>query len=446
MKEIYIESIDKKKEDIIEVNDIIWDYAECGLEEVNSSALLCHKLQQEGFRLIKNLANLSTAFMAEYGKGKPVIAVLGEYDALPGLSQQADSFEKKAGDGTNGHGCGHNCLAAGAYGATIGIKDYLEQTGSRGTIRFYGCPAEENFSAKAILARKGVFDDVDYALSWHPDDRNESVVSTNMANEKYRFSFYGKSAHAAIEPEKGRSALDAVELMNVGANYLREHVPSDVRFHYAISNSGAVEPNVVPNFAEVTYLIRAAKSETVSEVAKRVEDLAKGAALMTGTSYKSRMIKSCANMIPNVMLQKMLYESMCEIGVPKYEYSELWAATKYQQTFEESQQESAKENNMGAESADCNPLALSRVIRPFSEEVERSMASSDVGNVSRICPTGTISIVTWAEGTPMHSWQSVAQGKSIYAHKGVLYAAKVLADTAVKLIKQPYDNDKTTLR
>lgn len=441
--------IEDKRSEFERISDTIWEYAEIGFNEYHSSKLLKEYLASEEFRIIDNCGNLETAFMAEYGEGKPVIAFLGEYDALEGLSQKAEEYEKVPVEGkTTGHGCGHNCLAGGAVAATIGLKEYIKHHHLRCTIRFYGCPAEENGSGKSVMVRNGAFDGVDITFTWHPDDLNLSVTHTSLANAKYSFEFFGRSAHAALNPDKGRSALDAVELMNIGANYLREHMSSDARVHYAVTNTGGLEPNVVQAYAQVVYLIRANTEKTVKELTKRIDKIAQGAALMTETKMEKKYIKSCANLIPNATLQQLLYQKMKEVESPKYTKEELQQATKWQATFEEEDDylDTIANKYSGDEKKDIlhhREEQLKTLILPYREDNEPSLASTDVGDVSRICPVGQIGAVTWVANTPLHSWQAVAQGQSTIAHKGLIYAGKVLAIAALEVITNPRIRQET---
>ena len=289
--------IEQKREKFIALSDKIWDVPELYFEEHQSSAYLSEALEEEGFQVERGVAGLETAFVGSYGTGKPVVAILGEFDALAGLSQKKGlTHHDPVVDGGNGHGCGHNLLGTGAFAAAVAIKEYMESNQLKGTVRFYGCPAEESGSGKAFMARAGLFDDADVAFSWHPWDVPGLMDVRMLANYSARFKFKGKSAHAAAAPHLGRSALDAVELMNVGVNYLREHMVQDARIHYAVTDTGGASPNVVQANAEVVYLIRAPEKDEVKSLYKRVYDIARGAALMTGTTFEVEFEGTASNL------------------------------------------------------------------------------------------------------------------------------------------------------
>ena len=292
--------IENRRETFIKLSDKIWETPEIYFEEYQSAEYLCQALEEEGFQVERNAAGLQTSFIGSFGSGNPVVAILGEFDALPGLSQKKGLTKNEPiSAGGHGHGCGHNLLGTGAFAAAVSIKEYMQQTGLKGTVRYYGCPAEENGSGKAYMTRAGLFDDVDFALSWHPETKPIIMNFSSLANYAVRFIFNGKSAHAAAAPHLGRSALDAVELMNVGVNYLREHMIPEARIHYAITDTGGNSPNVVQAHAEVAYLIRAPKKKQVIDLSNRVNDIAKGAALMTGTKMEAVFEGAASDLIPN---------------------------------------------------------------------------------------------------------------------------------------------------
>lgn len=314
-KENVLKIIEEKKDLFIKVSDEIWEFAETRFEEFKSSELLCEILEEEGFVATKGIADMETAFVASFGSGKPVISFLGEFDALYGLSQEAGIAEKKpVSDGGKGHGCGHNALGAGALAAAIAVKEYIKVNNIQGTVRYYGCPGEESGSGKAYIARAGYFKDVDAALTWHPGSTN-SVMSCNfLASISAYFKFKGISSHAAASPHLGRSALDAVELMNVGVNYLREHVIQEARIHYAITDAGGSSPNVVQPNAAVLYQMRAPKLSQARDIYDRVVNIAKGAALMTDTTLEIVFDRATSNILSNRTLEKLLYEKFEEVG------------------------------------------------------------------------------------------------------------------------------------
>ena len=316
--------IEKKRDVFIELSDRIWEFAETAFVEFQSADLLCAALEKEGFCVERGTGGVSTAFCGSWGSGSPVIAFLGEYDALSGLSQKGGvAVKEPLVPGGNGHGCGHNNLGAGAFAAAVAFREYLKNSGKGGTVRYYGCPGEEGGSGKAFMARAGVFDDVDAALTWHPGSVNAVFPFSSLANFQVAYRFKGKSAHAAACPHLGRSALDAVELMNVGVNYLREHVIPEARMHYAITDSGGFSPNVVQPKAEALYLLRAPRTPQVEEIYERVNKIARGAALMTETELEIRFIKACANVVQNNVLERVLERNFAELGVPEYAEEEI---------------------------------------------------------------------------------------------------------------------------
>lgn len=446
-----IEIIEKKKDIFIDVNDKIWEYAETRFEEYKSAELLCKVLEDEGFKVERGVADISTAFVGSFGSGKPIIAILGEYDALSGISQKSGTDNKEPlVEGGNGHGCGHNILGTGALAAAVAVKNYVEENNIEGTIRYYGCPGEEGGSGKAFMARDGVFDDVDIALTWHPGSHNGIMSVTSLANYQVYFKFHGRSAHAAACPHLGRSALDAVELMNVGVNYLREHVIPEARIHYAVTNTGGTSPNVVQPEAEVLYLIRAPKTSQVQEIYERVCKIAKGAAMMTETECEIVFDKACSNCIPNNTLETLLYENYKDVGVPQFDEEERKFAKKIRATLSDTEKNSdlhmaialmggKKGREMAKELRDKD---LSDMILPYYQLSMALPGSTDVGDVSWIVPTAQIFTACYALGTPAHSWQMVAQGATSLAHKGMLTAGKVIAMTALDALMNPEIIDK----
>lgn len=396
----------------------IWDLAEMGYLEEKSSALLQQTLTDEGFSIKKGVAGIPTAFVAEYGSGYPVIAILGEYDALPGLSQQAIP-EKKTANKAAGHACGHHLFGTASAAAAISAKDWLKANSGQGTIRFYGCPAEEGGSGKVYMVREGLFDDVDVALHWHPSSQNAASAGAALANKSAKFRFYGVSAHAAGAPERGRSALDGVEGMNMMVNMMREHVPQDARIHYVITDGGKA-PNVVPNFAEVYYYARHGKRDVVIDIFDRIVKAAEGAALGTGTTMDYEMIGGTHELLPNLTLQKVMHKNLSTIGGITYTDEEKQFAEKI------------------SKSLGYNELDMKRAInvQPYKEEA-RAYGSTDVGDVSFTVPTVGMGTATWVPGTPAHSWQAVAAGGTSIGTKGMMVAAKTLTLTAIELFDNP---------
>ena len=399
-------------------------------------------LEKEGFRVTRGLAHMPTAYMAEYGSGKPVIAILAEYDALSGLSQQAGVTTECAREGTNnGHGCGHCLLGTAAVGAGLLLRDYLKDKPGKGTVRVYGCPAEEGGSGKTYMAREGVFDDVDAALTWHPGTQNEIMTGSNQANIQAAFTFKGRAAHAAGAPQNGRSALDAVELMDVGVNYMREHMADYDRVHYAILDTGGVSPNVVQAHAQVLYLIRSKTNEETKRLYDRVVNIAKGAALMTETELSVRFDKAVSNLVPNTVLGKVLYDALVAVGAPKRTEEEKAYLRSFQAPL--GQERVLKDPGMAPYPDAEHREALiaedpyGEFIIPYVPTSATQMGSSDTGDVSYVTPLAQFITACFAIGTSAHSWQWVAQDKGSVALKGCFYAAKVLAQGAETLFTQP---------
>lgn len=397
------------------ISDQIWESAETRYQEFRSSALQADFLEKEGFTVTRNLGGIATAFSASFGSGHPVIGLLGEFDALPRMNQAADVPEKQAErPGAAGHGCGHNLLGTGAMEAACLIRDWLLQTRSEGTVIYFGCPAEEGGAGKAFLTRSGCFHGLDFALAWHPGSKT-GLIKEALANIRVIFDFTGKSAHAAAHPELGRSALDACELMNVGVNYLREHVKSDARMHYAYLNDGGDAPNIVPAAATLLYALRAPESAYVAELYERVGDVAKGAALMTGTKVSYRTVSAYADLLSIPAMEKVMMEAMQEAEKPEYTEEDYAYAAQF--------------------AADENSPSIDTDILPADQTI--NLGSTDVGDVSWQVPTGLIGVATEATGCALHTWQIVAQGKSPLAHKGMHYAARILFAAAKKLYESP---------
>lgn len=424
------------------MTDELWKLAEIRFEENASAVYLLDCLKNHGFQIKAGEGGLPTAFRAEYGSGKPVIGLLAEYDALDGLSQKADCTEKcPRPETTHGHGCGHHLLGTGIVGAALLLKDYLEMHTGAGTIVVFGCPAEEGGSGKTYMARAGAFDGIDIALTWHPSTMNAAMTGSLLANCQAYFRFYGKSSHAGAAPQKGRSALDALELMNVGVNYLREHMEMTDRIHYAITNTGGISPNVVQAEAEALYLVRSKDNDSVRELFRRVCNIAKGAARMTGTRMEMEFDKACSNVVPSDTLGQLLYESMVKIGVPKYSQEE----EQYIRSFRAVIGEEAADSDMGmlpefdieTRRALCKAHPMGDFILPFEPQEVVETASSDMGDVSQLAPLLQLQCACFCLGTQPHSWVEVAQGTSSYAKKGMLFAAKVLADASIRLMENP---------
>lgn len=444
--------IDNKKEMILKASDEIWECAETAFQEDKSAKIICDILKEEGFEVEEGIAGIATAFKGTFGSGKPVIGFLGEYDALSGLDQEAGLAEKKQiHAGAPGHGCGHNMLGTASLASAIGVKKYLEETGKSGTVVYLGCPGEEGGSGKAFMAKEGAFSDLDAAITWHPGDLTRTCTSSSLANYQVAYKFYGTSAHAGGAPHLGRSALDALELMNMGVQFLREHVIPEARIHYAITNTGGYSPNVVQPYAEVLYLIRAPKNRQVEEIYQRVNRIAEGAAHMTETRVEIDFVKGCSNLISNKVIAKKLWENLNELGAPEYTEEELAFAKKIHESVGDSCYESLeKQANIFKRDVKKDIMAhkgeaMYQFVLPYDDNGVMSFGSTDVGDVSWNCPTAQAYVATWAAGTPGHSWQIVSQGKSGLAHKGLIYAAKAMAGAAIDMYEDPALIDEAKL-
>lgn len=443
MKKQVIAFLDQYQDRLFSASDAIWEQPEIAFNEYNAMEILCQMLAEEGFTIEKGLVGIPTAFRASYGSGKPVIAFLGEFDALDGMSQESGCFEKKEKPGTElGHGCGHHTIAVGAVGAAAAVKRYLETSRKTGTVVFYGCPGEEGGAGKSFMVRDGAFDGVDCAITWHPSDQTGLFTGRCLANISATYHFTGVSAHAGGLAHLGRSALDAVELMDVGANYLREHVISDARIHYAITDTGGKSPNVVQSHASVFYYMRAPEPHYVQEMYQRINDIAKGAALMTGTQVEIEYNRGVNSLMPNDCLNHVMHQNMEEVGLPEYTEEDYETARKFRETI--SEKDVTFRELLDSLTKAERPLVMEHrgkdiydFIVPESANEPLLFGSTDVGDVSMICPVAQLHSATYAAGTALHSWQAVAQGKEPLMHKGELYAAKVMACTAVDLLENP---------
>lgn len=425
MAEDYLSVIDEKSELIDRISDSIWDYAETTYNEFNSSQCLCDALSNEGFTVTTGLGGIPTAFSGSFGKGKPVIAVIGEFDALSDLSQEAGNTERCPLKAENGHGCGHNQLGAGSFAAALAVKRFLEEEKCDGTVVYFGCPAEETGAGKSFMVKAGVFDNVDAALYWHPADVTCVRPFRNLANAVIDFSFDGRAAHAGSHPHLGRSALDAVELMNVGVQFLREHIIADARVHYAFKDAGGSSPNVVQPHSEIRYLLRAPDIADLKEIRDRVIDIARGAALMTGTTVTWKEGQGASNIVLNNVLMRILQDCL--------EHTEMPAPTDEELKFASRLCRTGLAGYPGVDSE--TPYDLQ--IRPLDLSEKLKFTSNDLGDVSWICPTVQLYTSSQVRGTPNHSWQLTAQGKSSFGHKMLRFAGKVLARTAAELFRDP---------
>jgi aminobenzoyl-glutamate utilization protein B len=410
--------LDSRYGELSSVARQIWTWAEVGYQEEKSSALLAGQLREAGFTVETGVAGMPTAFVASYGRGRPVIALLAEFDALPGLSQDTVPERRPLPGRDAGHACGHHLFGTAATGAGIAIKEWLEREKRSGTIRVYGTPAEEGGSGKVYMVRAGLFEDVDVVLSWHPGDENDAGPSTNLANKSAKFRFHGLSAHAAAAPERGRSALDAVEAMNFMVNLMREHVPATSRIHYVITAGGRA-PNVVPDFAEVYYYVRHPDHRTVEELFERLVKAAEGAALGTGTTMDYEVIGGTYSRLPNETLARILDANLRLVGGVTYSAEEQALAEKIYATL----------------APTGKKLGSQAEVAPY--EMHVTNASSDAGDVSWVVPSASFTAATWVPGTPAHSWQAVVAGGTSIGFKGMMVAAKTLALSAIDLYLEP---------
>jgi len=411
-------SIERRAKDYKKIAMSIWNFAEVGYQEEKSSGLLKETLSDEGFSIESGVAEIPTAFVAEYGSGQPIIGILAEFDALPGISQQVATVRKPIENQGAGHACGHHLFGTASTAAAIAVKDYLKKTGQKGTIRLYGTPAEEGGSGKVYMVRAGLFDDVDVVLHWHAGDRNTASTSTSMANRSAKFRFHGYSAHAAGAPEKGRSSLDAVEAMNHMVNLMREHIPDGSRIHYVITRGGNA-PNVVPDYAEVFYYVRDFNVDILEDLWARVIKTAEGAALGTGTRLEYEIIHGNRPVLANDVAQRIMYDNLVAIGGVKY--------TREEKAFADQIHETLRNPNLEVSSASA--------VQPY--KFTRGKGSTDVGDVSWMVPTAGLRTATWVPGTSAHTWQAVSAGGMSIGMKGMMNAAKTIAGTAVDLYNNP---------
>lgn len=404
-----------------DVEQQIWEYSELGYKEDKSAALLKALLEEEGFQVESGVAGIPTAFVATYGAGEPVIGVLAEYDALPGLSQDTLPAKSAVEGRMAGHGCGHNLFGVASVASGIALKNLIADKKIKGTIKVFGCPAEEGGSGKVYMVREGFFDGVDAVMHWHPGDRNSASASSSLANISAKFRFRGLSAHAAGAPDKGRSALDGVEAMNNMVNMMREHIPSPTRIHYVITDGGKA-PNVVPDFAEVYYYVRHVDPMIVRSVFERVVNAAKGAALGTETKVDYEIIGGVYNVLANVPLAQKMYENLQQVGGVSYSASDSTFAEKIQQSF----------------THDYPEIGTAYGIQPFAVTLnDATGGSTDVADVSWVVPTVGLAAATWVAGTPAHSWQAVAASGMDIGAKGMMVAAKTMALMGIDLFINP---------
>lgn len=446
MKNIAIKEIDKTAEISIDVSRKVWEYAELSLKEFKSAKLYCDVLKENGFEVESGLAGMETCFVGKFGSGRPHIGILGEFDALASLSQKAGCAVKdELVAGGDGHGCGHNMLGAGALSAVFGIKKYLEESKTQGTVFFFGCPGEEGGAGKAFMAKADMWKDLDVALTWHPEDSNKVTSGTCLSCIQKEYTFHGISSHAAGDPELGRSALDAVELMNIGVQFLREHCKGTARMHYAITNAGGNSPNVVQPIAKVLYMVRDVWVNDAVELQKRVDKIAEAAAMMTDTKLSVQFIDGCANTIPNKVLEELLYENFKQVEPPTYTEEEIAFCQNIVNSYEmqpyKLADKVAKEMpdiyDEISKATDDGKKPLNDFVVPYYYHMNAFSGSTDVGDVSWQTPTAQINTACFAAGSPGHSWQNVAVGGSSIGDKGFIYAAKVIACAAIDCFENP---------
>ncbi len=414
-----LKTLDERASHYAEVAHQIWGFAELGYQEVKSSALLQQELSQAGFAIEKGVAGIPTAFVATYGSGKPVIAILGEFDALPGLSQAAEPVKRPLLEGGAGHACGHHLFGTASAATAVAVKEWMESTGARGTLRVYGTPAEEGGSGKVYMVRAGLFADVDAVVAWHPGDRNQADANSTLANISAKFRFRGISSHAAASPERGRSALDGVEAMTHMVNLMREHVPQETRLHYVITAGGRA-PNVIPDFAEVFLYARHNDMRVLDGIWERILAASRGAALGTGTTVEHETIGAVYNVLPNEYLARLQATNLTRVGGVTYTAAERAFAEQIRRSM----------------SGDVLALGSEATVLPMPP-LGVDPASTDVGDVSWAVPTVQLSAATWVPGTTAHSWQAVAAGGTTIGPKGMMVAAKTMALTAIDLFTDP---------
>ncbi|URO01156.1 M20 family metallopeptidase [Leclercia adecarboxylata] len=437
------DAIETRAHHFTAIADEIWDHPETRFEEFWSAERLAGALEEAGFTLTREAGGVPNAFIASYGEGKPVIALLGEYDALAGLSQQAHCATPQSDTpGANGHGCGHNLLGTAALAGAVAVKSWLEQHGGSGTVRFYGCPGEEGGSGKTFMVREGLFDDVDAAVTWHPEAFAGMFNVSTLANIQVAWRFHGTAAHAANSPHLGRSALDAVTLMTTGTNFLNEHIIEKARVHYAITDTGGISPNVVQAQAEVLYLIRAPEMADAQQIYERIEKIAQGAAMMTETTVERRFEKACSSYLPNRTLEAAMYSAVQHYGTPAWSEEERAFAAEIRATLSDNDLQNSLKNIAATGGKEGKAFArrhqqtlLIDEVAPYAITDDVLAGSTDVGDVSWKMPVAQCFSPCFTVGTPLHTWQLVAQGRTSIAHKGMLHAGKVMGATVLNLMQ-----------
>ncbi len=437
IKKTIVDWIDANQALITLAHDNAWEWAEIGLKETRTSAYFADTLMEHGFTVERGVAGMPTAFIATFGEGAPVIGVMAELDALPGLSQDKVPYPKPLIEGGAGHGCGHCSYAASALGSALAIKQAIQQHNLKGTIICFGCPAEETVTGKVFMARDGYFDGLDAVIGHHPGSSNGVSMGSSNAMNSVKFEFFGKASHAAGSPEQGISALDAVELMNTGVNFMREHIVQEARIHYVIEEGGH-EPNVVPAYARSWYFVRAPTRDLVDQYYDRVLAMADGADLMVGTTHKVRFLTGVHNTIPNQPLAERIVANMREIGAPEYTHEEYDFAAQLGQSITKQAKRSSLERSYLPEAMELLDIDLNtRIYDPYGEERKGGGGSTDVAEVSWKAPTVEFSTAQFVVGLPGHSWQHTAVTGSSIGHKSSVFAAKTMATTIIDLLTTP---------
>lgn len=435
--EIILQHLNDLDEKLTFIAKEIWSHPQVALQETFASKLIGQELEREGFSVKWGVGQMPTAFVASWGSGEPIIGFLGEYDALPGLSQTVSAAIDPIKNGGPGHGCGHNLFGTACMGSAVALKKAMEAHHIHGTVRFYGCPAEETLVGKTFMARDGVFDDLDAAISWHPSSSNLVWNGSSVAMNSFKVNFHGVASHAGVSPHLGRSALDGVMLMDVGVNYLREHVMQEARIHSVVT-SGGQAPNVVPAYAQIWYFVRAPHRDQVEEIYKRMLDIAKGAALMSGTTHDIEFVTGCYDLLPNDTLSNLLYQKMAEVDDLKFTEQEREFGRQLQATFPEGSVEREFEWMQHSTKTRLSPDLLNdplwESVLLHADNPPLMGGSTEVGDVSWITPTGQLTTTCWPLGTPGHSWQTVASSGSNIGTKGMMFAAKGMALAGLELM------------
>jgi aminobenzoyl-glutamate utilization protein B len=436
LKKIAIKWLDEQTTHFTQISDSIWDYAELGLQESKSATLLSSELENSGFNVKQGVAGMPTAFVATYGTQEPVIGILGEYDALSGLSQKPIPHREPILEGAPGHGCGHNIHGTSGAAAAIAVKEVMESQGLKGTLKFFGCPAEETLVGKVFMVRDGLFQNLDAVFSHHPGTMNMAPLGSSNAMNSVKFRFHGVASHAGGSPHRGRSALDAVELMNTGVNFMREHVVQEARIHYIIEQGGGA-PNIVPATADSWYFVRAPLRSQVNQIYQWILQIAEGAALMTQTKHEFKLLTGCYNLLSIPSMANLVIQNMRDIGASQYSNEELQFAKQLQATIPSENIIEELRRSKREDWRDLIGIVMDTSIPDPWGINEVGGGSTDVGDVSWLVPTIEFSTATYALGIPGHSWQKVAMGRSSISHKSLFFAAKTMACCAIDMFTKP---------